>query len=334
MKNIGFLSRYPRDLITGGAETQADEYIIGLRQRGYNARFINGSSTRELDIIHFVGLSVDFSYIAKAAKSAGMRVVTSPNFLYTTRKSLAAQVLSRLPFASTTIPYKYAEQIHHSDLVIVNSEHEKRHIRRVFGNSNLLTIHNGAHPEIKLSKQELESYLETLNLKNGEYIFSCAMIDERKNTKAALQAFLESGSPLKLVLAGSFRGSQKYNQETKDIIASSNKIIYLGRVSETDILKALFQGCAFHYLPSHFETPGLSHLEALSSGKITIVGDCRPVREYFKENVIFADPKSKSSIIKALHLAHEAPLNKDIRLPNHLKWDSIIEKLYRAYEDL
>ncbi|MCY1278038.1 glycosyltransferase [compost metagenome] len=334
MKNVGFLSRYPRDLITGGAETQADEYILGLKKRGYNAKFINGQPTKDLDVIHFVGLSVDFSYIAKAAKSAGIKVITSPNFLYSTGKSVAAQILSRLPFASTTIPYKYAEQLHYSDIVIVNSEYEKQHIRRVFGENKLVTIYNGAHPKEKLQQKQIHSHLEKFNLIEGKYIFSCAMIDERKNTITALQAFLDSDIPYKLVLAGSFRGSQEYNKKTKNIINSSKRIVHLGRISEPNVLDALYQGTAFHYLPSHFETPGLSHLEAISSGKTTIAGDCAPVREYFKDDVIFAKSKSKQSIIEALRSAYELQKDKKIELPDHLKWETITNQLHETYESL
>lgn len=332
MKHIKFLSRYPRDLITGGAEKQADAYIKGLTLLGYDAEHYAGGQLGNCSAIHFVGLSVDFSYIAKAAKERGITTITSPNFLYAKNKSLVAQILSRFRIASTTIPYKYAEQLKNSDIVIVNSNYEKQHISRVFGIDNIQVIYNGAYSKEKLPDEIVSSYLAAIKLETNNYIFTCSMIDDRKNTIRAIESYLESNIQEKLVLAGAFRGTPEFNKKVSTLlIDNQDKIILLGQISDPIMLSALYQGAKFHYLPSHFETPGLSNLEALASGTPILIGDCSPVREYFKENVIFADSKDKTSIIKAIIEANSKK-NPSINLPTHLRWDSITSQLAKSYE--
>jgi glycosyltransferase involved in cell wall biosynthesis len=334
MKGIKFLSRYPRDLITGGAEKQADAYISGLNLQGYDAQHYAGGELGDCSAIHFVGLSVDFSYIAKVARAKGLKTITSPNFLYANNKKLAAQILSRFRIASTTIPYKYAEQLKNSDAIIVNSEYEKKHISRVFGVENIQVIYNGAYSKERLSKDLVNSYLDSINLKENGYIFTCSMIDERKNTIRAIEAYLESNIDEKLVLAGAYRGSPEFNKNVSILIAANkNKIVHLGQIFDPMMMSALYQGAKFHYLPSHFETPGLSNLEALASGTPVLIGDCLPVREYFKDNVIFTDPKNKTSIIDSIIKARSLK-TPTIDLPTHLRWDSITTQLANLYENL
>ncbi|RRV13649.1 glycosyltransferase [Pseudomonas saudiphocaensis] len=331
---IKFLTRYPRDLITGGAEAQAAAYIKELIKLGHTASIDTKGTIGEIDILHLVGLSVDFSYIAQAAKSKGIKVVTSPNFLYSNVKSYVAQILAKNKFANVTVPYKYCVQLKNSDAVIVNSQYEKKHIERVFGTGKLTVIRNGAYHYPKLELPQLETELESLGLENKRFIFCCAMIDERKNTLRGLEAYLEAGTSLPLILAGDYRGSESYNRSVSLLIeANKSKIKHLGLVTSRASLTALYQGAALHYLPSHFETPGLSSLESLAMDTKILVGDCPPVREYFNQNVIFANSKCAKNIAKCIDEGLGLSFT-GAGLPSELYWENIGKGLVETYEKI
>ena len=170
------------------------------------------------------------------------------------------------------------------------------------------------------------------------------MLDERKNSISMIKAFLDVYKNInkKLVIIGSFRFNKKENAyfAKKLIEENRDKIIhipYLDRNKNLDLLKSAYLNCAYHFLPSFIETPGIANLEALFFGKNIIVGDCKPVREYFKEKAIYCDPKNIESIKEALlkcdSLPYYNPENVKFVKDNYI-YSVIIKRLMEIYLSL
>lgn len=169
------------------------------------------------------------------------------------------------------------------------------------GGPNIVVIKNGVEDDFA-NLEDNSIFCRHFDLEPG-YLLSVAFLDERKNSLRLLKAYVESIAHhnRKLVLIGSFRFSDKRLIDECNFLIKQNadKIVhisYIDRASELDLLKSAYANCHAHLLPSILETPGISTLEALAYGKQVLVGECKPVRDYFGEIVSYCNPYSIKDI--------------------------------------
>lgn len=101
----------------------------------------------------------------------------------------------------------------------------------------------------------------------------------------------------------------------------------------------IFNTHKVHILASFRESPGLSSLEALSSGMNIVVSESEycPIDTYFKDlinkHVFICDPYSKKSIHKAMKIAHELDSPAE-NLLKEFNWVNTAIKTFAVYENL
>ena len=129
-------------------------------------------------------------------------------------------------------------------------------------------------------------------------ILTLANIDRRKNLPRLAQACADLG--LNLIVAGNIRDVREFN-EAKRILPD---IMYHGPFSYSDqkFLDVIENVDAFA-LPSFYETPGLTAIEAALIGLPILITKVGSTYEYFGDDVAYCDPFSVSSISQGLSQA-------------------------------
>jgi glycosyltransferase involved in cell wall biosynthesis len=351
MIEIGYLSDYPFYVGFGGKEIQLLNYLkyINKSSNVFKIKLLNHWNKRELDgieILHLFGHN-HFYHIYKLLKNNARhkKIILSPTIYYQGWKfgKFAFFIGSNLPFPNFYRNIKF--EIENSDLVIVNSNSEKEKIfKTITSNARIEVIHNAIEDDFLLIKDdEKDDFLKKFNLEKFSYVLTVGMLDERKNSINMIKAFLNVQKDLdkKLVIIGSPRFSKKENYDLSKKLIDNNKSIihipYINKETELNLLKSAYYNCAFHYLPSHIETPGISNLEALSYGKNILVGKCSPVEEYFGNHAVYCNSKIIESIERALvecnKMSYYNEANKELVKSNFI-YSKVIKKLLKIYEDI
>lgn len=160
-----------------------------------------------------------------------------------------------------------------------------------------------------------------------QFILSIARITSRKNQVWLADACHEMG--LTLVLAGPINDPKYFEQ-----VRAYPKVVYLGTL-QGRLLASAYAAAKVHAVPSWFETPGLSSLEAGACGAVVLSTDQGSTTEYFKDMAIYVNPLEKNSLIPALEKALEfnpIPLTTHIR--DHYSWSKIGQMTLTAYRTL
>lgn len=153
----------------------------------------------------------------------------------------------------------------------------------------------------------------------------------RKNHHRIIEAF--QGSEVSVAFVGSAgQFSGKYEAVCRQ--AAGANVRFLGTLPH-DRLPALYRSARVHALPSWFETPGLSSLEAAAYGCPIVMGDSPPVREYFGDLGTYCDPGSTASIRDAILSARARPADPRLAalVRERYSWSQAAATTLDAYEE-
>ena len=164
----------------------------------------------------------------------------------------------------------------------------------------------------------------------GIDVLCVARLEPRKNQHKIIEALRDTD--LRVAFAGtSGQFSSDYEAECRG--AATARMTFLGPVPRDD-LPELYRSARVHVLPSWFETPGLSSLEAASHGCPIVVGECEPVREYFGDLATYCDPGSVDSIRAAILSTVGRPRNDELarHVAERYSWAAAARATLAAYE--
>jgi len=332
------MTQGPWCLAYGGAEVQARKYVEYGRRMGLDIDFIDyHERAADFDIVHFVGLGYSTAGYAALARKAGSKVVISPIYYTTAWKERILAAALRLTHSTHLLSLNFFRKaLQGADAILPNSQAEQDQILHIFGlhawHDRFHVVFNGV--DRLAEAPEPQEFRRACSIE-GPYFLCVGMIDQRKNTLGLLDGFAASRTSAKLVLIGDFRDSEgDFNARVQRLVSMhSERIRHIPFVSSRSLLMSAYSGAIAHVLPSFIETPGLSNLEAQAAGCPLIVGDCRPVREYFGANAHYVPPADASALAAAIDAAEgEATVQPRAALPNRFYWDTIVEDLASVYE--
>lgn len=321
MKRIGYVNDIPFSFGFGGKEIQLlqyEEYFRGDPDIQLSRLDLWSKDwLSNVDDVHFFGNQSWFNALIQSLTSnrRNKRIIISPTLYYdmSARMRAGIAVARRLPLTTFYSSRKFI--LERSDIIIANSEAEKRQyfdVLRIPRDRRVEVVYNAIEDNFA-DLADKDCFLREFGLAPG-YVLSIAFMDERKNTLNLLKGFLMAYPSVrrKLVLVGGFRFAQRRNMDEADAIIKANKdkIIHVPFVSrEGELIKSALANCQAHLLPSFIETPGLSSLEALFHDRNIVVGRCEPVTEYFGNYAHYCSPGSARSIADAIVDACQAGPN-------------------------
>jgi glycosyltransferase involved in cell wall biosynthesis len=159
------------------------------------------------------------------------------------------------------------------------------------------------------------------------YVLCVARISPRKNQLLLAEACRELQLPLVLI------GQINDRTYLKKRLAFP-QVIYLG-TQHGPLLASAYAAAKVHILPSWFETPGLSSLEAAACGTVVITTDQGCTKEYYLEHALYMNPHDKQALIAALQASsgHDPkPLTDHVR--SNYPWSRAARETLDAYLSL
>lgn len=282
---IKVLTRYPWSLGYGGAEIQAQKYVEYVKKSGYDISFIDDySKNKDYDILHIVGMDYETYQIINLALSKDIKVILSPVFYINNNKAFVASKLLSILRTKHVSYNLYRLALDLAQVVSPNSNAEAQQLYEIFGinKTKCKIIYNGIDRINNINNIKPDLFVNKFNVSYDEYILCVSMIDKRKNILNLIDGYLESGVNNKLILIGGNRCDDlSYVRTVMDRIErNKKKILYIPFIEDRNLIYSAYSGARVHVMPSFYETPGLSNLEAASFGCNIVVGDCEPIREY------------------------------------------------------
>lgn len=353
MRNIQivFVNDNPFSLGFGGKEVQLLSYERYLNnQKNFSVKRLDFWSKNDLEncsILHIFGSTKGLHTLVRAAKLnfPHIKIVLSPNF-YSAHpfiESILVKLTSHIPIPNI---FSYRKELFTlSDLLIVNSLSEKNQIEKIYlplkkEKSRISVILNGIEDNFH-NLEDKSIFCKKFNLNPG-YLLSVAFLGERKNSINLIKSFLSTIKMhnRKLVLIGDYRfsDSQKSNECRELIQNYPDRILhipYIDRGNSANLLKSAYANCHAHLLPSILETPGISTIEALAYGCPILVGDCKPVRDYFIDVPIYCKPTSLDDISRKILFIATNDFGKAFNaLSGKFTWSNILRDLPHVYNSL
>jgi glycosyltransferase involved in cell wall biosynthesis len=221
-----------------------------------------------------------------------------------------------------------------ADILLPNSEVEMECLRTdleiekeyvIVPNAVDYQFRNGSHEEFiqKYRKHELEK---------NKFVLCVSRIEDRKNILRLIQAVRNTSVTL-VIIGGPNPTQEKYYE--KCCKASGRNVIFIGQMSHHELISA-YASARVHVLPSWYETPGLSSLEAGLAGCNIVTTDRGSTLEYFRDYAEYCDPSSVISIRKAVLKAYEKP--KSMELSQHIferfSWTAAAQQTLKAYRKI
>lgn len=160
-----------------------------------------------------------------------------------------------------------------------------------------------------------------------EFVLCTARISSRKNQHWLAKISHELG--ISLVLLGPVN-DQKYFES----VTSFSNVIHIGTL-HGKLLASAYSAAIAHALPSWFETPGLSSIEAGACGTVVISTDQGSPREYFQDMALYVHPQDDVSLRTALEQSfNSSPLPLMHHIHDQYPWSKVAEITLKAYRTI
>ena len=171
-------------------------------------------------------------------------------------------------FASWYIRSGEKNAVRFADEIIVLSKGVQDYFQNTYGRTTRF-IPNGVN---KAKLRKARQITEKWGLTKDSYILYLGRIVPEKGERYLIEAFKQTKTDKKLVIAGGSSDTQAFMDELKSLAKDDDRIIFTGFV-QGEILEELYSNPYIYTLPSDLEGMPLSLLEAMSYGNCCLVSD-------------------------------------------------------------
>ncbi len=293
----------------------------------------------EYNLFHLFGANFSTNILGTLIKDKNIPLIVTPVF-FSKHKAKTLQFVNRIngllfKVFKVSTPHIYTKELlDRADRILPNTQREKNLIIKGFGipENRVTLIHNGVEERFYNASPEL--FVKKFGIK--DFILYVGYIGNgRKNTLNLVRAVKGLDTPS--VFIGPVIKTAYGEQCMNEIKEDKNITIIEPLPHDSPLLESAYAACDTFVLPSLFETPGLSALEAGLAGAKIAITKYGGTTDYFRDEVIYVEPKSVSSIrngiIKSLSQAKTDSLKNHI-LKSYL-WKDIakeIEKVYLSFK--
>ncbi len=330
--------------IFGGAEIQILKTKMYLEKLGNSSIKLFDAfhdNIEDYDILHNFQMSSESLPLFRLAKLKGKKTVLSPIYwessppilhkigptaffrLYSNWKTY------RIPAFYELYPFKDFLEL--ADIVLPNSRIEAAllSVRFRVNPKKFFVVPNGVDKRFLEAKPDL--FVEKYGVK--DFILYVGKIEERKNVLALLKVCKEIELPT-IIIGDGHPFKIDYFMKCRKIIESSRSIQFISSLShDSEELRSAYGAAKVFVLPSLYETPGLSALEAGLAGCNLVITRGGSTTEYFKNHALYIDPASKEDIKKKILEAYERPKNNVLKehILNNYTWEKTAKRTLDAY---
>lgn len=223
------------------------------------------------------------------------------------------------------------------------SEFSKKDISKNYGidPGRIDVVYNGINEFFAPVGEEEKKKTREKFTKGCAYFLFVGSLSPRKNVLRLIRAFhlfkKESGSNVKLVLAGAIFWGEGEVLRLLEELQLGNEVIFLGRVPDEELRQVMGSALALTYVP-YFEGFGIPLVEAMQAGIPIISANVSSLPEVAGEAALYTDPFDEAAIRNCmLRLYHDPGLREElVRKGNEQKkkfsWDRTAELLWQSVE--
>ena len=237
-------------------------------------------------------------------------------------------------FASWYIRSGEKNAVRFADEIIVLSKGVQDYFQNTYGRTTRF-IPNGVN---KAKLRKARQITEKWGLTKDSYILYLGRIVPEKGERYLIEAFKQTKTDKKLVIAGGSSDTQAFMDELKSLAKDDDRIIFTGFV-QGEILEELYSNPYIYTLPSDLEGMPLSLLEAMSYGNCCLKSDIPECAEVVEDKALLFRKSDVSDLKEKLQNACDHPemvetykAQAEEFICRKYNWDDVVEKTLKLYQ--
>ena len=237
-------------------------------------------------------------------------------------------------FASWYIRSGEKNAVRFADEIIVLSKGVQDYFQNTYGRTTRF-IPNGVN---KAKPRKARQITEKWGLTKDSYILYLGRIVPEKGERYLIEAFKQTKTDKKLVIAGGSSDTQAFMDELKNLAKDDDRIIFTGFV-QGEILEELYSNPYIYTLPSDLEGMPLSLLEAMSYGNCCLTSDIPECAEVVEDKALLFRKSDVSDLKAKLQNACDHPemvesykAQAEEFICRKYNWDDVVEKTLKLYQ--
>ena len=237
-------------------------------------------------------------------------------------------------FASWYIRSGEKNAVRFADEIIVLSKGVQDYFQNTYGRTTRF-IPNGVN---KAKPRKARQITEKWGLTRDSYILYLGRIVPEKGERYLIEAFKQTKTDKKLVIAGGSSDTQAFMDELKNLAKDDDRIIFTGFV-QGEILEELYSNPYIYTLPSDLEGMPLSLLEAMSYGNCCLTSDIPECAEVVEDKALLFRKSDVSDLKAKLQNACDHPemvesykAQAEEFICRKYNWDDVVEKTLKLYQ--
>jgi glycosyltransferase involved in cell wall biosynthesis len=335
--------------VFGGAEIQllkTIEYLKRTSSRVETKLFdLFRDKLREFDILHCFQLRSECLSICKLASLEGLRVVIStiydrwnPTF-ETGRGSFLGNAATKIELLLSNLRkyncvsakqlYPLRDLLEVADVITPTSKMEANLLSKRFNIDEKKFMPVPVGVESIFSESTPKLFMKKHGLDN--FVLFVGRIERRKNVRSIIRVCKDMKLPL-VIIGHANSWEDEYFQECKRVAGDKNNIHFLGSISSEE-LRSAYAAAKVFVLPSGWESPGMSAMEAGLAGCNLVITSVGSTKEYFGNYVSYVNPFSEHDLKRKILESYRRP--KDRGLSQHLlknfSWENTARTTLAAY---
>ena len=236
-------------------------------------------------------------------------------------------------FAKKYIKFGEKTAVKFADEIIVLSKGVQEYFLENY-NRKTVFIPNGVNRPVL---REAKLIYDKFGLEKDNYILFLGRLVPEKGIKYLIEAFKQTKTTKKLVIAGGSSDTEEFTNEIKAVSSDDDRIIFTGFV-QGEMLDELYSNAYIYTLPSDLEGMPLSLVEAMSSGNCCLVSDIVECSEVVEDKAVVFKKSDTDDLKEKLQFLcdNEAEVEryKDVSadfICNKYNWNYIVEQTLELY---
>lgn len=221
-----------------------------------------------------------------------------------------------------------------ADEIIVLSKGVQQYFRDTYGRETVFIPNGVSRPEIREAKEITDRF----GLKKDSYILFLGRLVPEKGIHYLIEAYRNTKTNKKLVIAGGVSDSGEYGEELKKLANNHSDIVFTGFV-QGKLLEELYSNAYLYVLPSDLEGMPLSLLEAMSYGNCCVTSDIEECAAVITDHGVTFPKGNVASLTETLqNLCNDTETvtqHKD-KAANYItakySWDDVTERTLELYQ--
>ncbi len=335
-----FASNQAASVMRGGVLTQAVQTKNALENLGVDVVFFDAwheFQPNEFDLVHIFTANMATYHLARAFKAHNLPIVISPVFFTrrsakVTRSVIAADKFVSRFFRGFWTDYGLiAEMCQWAEALMPNTTDEAHLFEEAFRISpkKITVVPNGVEERFAQAKPEL--FEREYGIKN--FILNVGHIGPgRKNVLHLIKALEQINHAAAII--GRIEDTSSGRACLERAKRNPRLLVVDTLPHDSMLLASAYSACDVFVLPSQFETPGISALEAALAGAKIVITPFGGTKDYFGNNAVYVDPTSVADIVKGIQTALGKEKDPELRerIRKEFTWRKVGEKTKQVYE--